>query len=552
MKRDRAVLVCLLVAVGVAVVLAVWPVSPAPLSRPTAAPRLSFDDGPIGGREQAPEPTSEAAGAGSDVAGERVPVGPRTLFGSVRNRLGEPVGGALLVLDLNPDSSSVVAQLDPLRTRSMADGSYRVGLPAVSATRPAIAPLSRVTISARGYATRSLTRPPLEQGPRAVLDVVLDDQGGIRGLVLGPDGPVSDASVSVYRTRPENERRPLAYGRTDLDGRFSLPLPEVKGPLRLRARHPAQGETAEVVDGAAEIVLRLPGGGFIEGRVVDPQREPIQSFTVTAASGEDRWAGAVSQSFDSGRGEFRLGPVAPGERLVVAIAEGFQPANERKVNVVGGETVTGVELVLSPSGELTGRVLDASTRRPIEGALIAPAELRMEDLAASVGATTGSDGVYVLRALPGKRSSIQVTADGYRPYLGGGVDVRPGRKQKRDFDLTPLRPGEASTSELTGIGAVLAGHAEGVLISSLVDGGPASRSLKEGDLLLEIDGRRTAGMNLGDAANLIRGELGTDVQVLVRHGSGQTERLTLRRERVEMPERSPRRRRPDNLEGLHP
>ena len=372
------------------------------------------------------------------------------------------------------------------------------------------------------------------------------DPDAYRGQVTSPEGPVAQAWVGLIRSG----RFPAGFTRTDSKGRFSLKAPEgsddaeAEGSLQLRASHSGYGEAVVDAHGPGEYTLALPGGGFLEGRVVDEDGEGLQTFAVAASpEGRGRF-GNETQSFDTRDGRFRLGPVAPGSHRITAASEGFQPSAPVVATVASGETTTGITLVLERSGEVHGRVTDASTGRPIEGALIVPTEWGASHLAESVGATTGADGRYVLRALPDKRSSIEVRAEGYRTLLGGGVQVARGQKIQRDFSLNPARRGETPGGELVGIGAVLEAAPDGVRLGHLVEGGPASAVLSTGDVLLQVDGRATRGMDMGDVANAIRGELGSSVTLLVRRAGGtEPEKVVLERARVNMPDRNHRGRR---------
>ena len=52
--------------------------------------------------------------------------------------------------------------------------------------------------------------------------------------------------------------------------------------------------------------------------------------------------------------------------------------------------------------------------------------------------------------------------------------------------------------------------------------------IKPLDVILEIDGESTSGMELFEAINLIRGQQGTSVRLLVRrHKTGETEELEI-------------------------
>jgi hypothetical protein len=512
MKRSAFALaaVVLLLALAGLVYLVVTPAS-APRAA-DAGPRAAAPAPPDAGAAppEAPPPASAAA---------RPVDAPRSLFGVVTNRAGEPIAGATVRL---------VAEKTPDRiVRTAADGRFTVDRLPARATR--------LEVSARGYTPRAFDRPAFPAAPRARWDVVLDPAAGVHGVVLANGEPAAGARVLVF---PRDGVRvpPLAAAVSDGSGRFALD-PQRPGPYRLTAVHGQHGTAAQEVAGPGEVTLHLPGGGFIEGRVVDPEGDPVQSFTVSASALARGHGGPPAQSFESGDGAFRLGPVAPGVHVVWAVAEGYQPGERKRVQVMPGETSGGVVLKLQRSATLTGRVTDAVTRRPIAGAWVVPAEWDSGALAESVGAMTDADGRYTLRALPGLRTSIDVRADGYRPLLGGGVQGAPGGTVVRDFSLSPQPRDEVPASELTGIGAVLGPHPSGVRLQSIIEGGPASAALNEGDVVVMVGGEKIGPRDMGKAAQAIRGEIGTDVELWVlRDGQGEPERVVLRRDRVVLPE----------------
>ena len=492
--------------------------TPAPEAQPRLAARAAAPD--RAPEDLAPQPTPTAP------ASRAAPLRHRAVEGVVTDGDEVPLVGVSVRLVLAaPEGRERTVEHT---TRTDAAGHYDL---AEATARP-----ERLEFSAPGYEPRVFERPEFPQVPRVRWDATLTAEANIHGIVLGPEGPVSGAVLGLWVTEA---RTVSTVAQSDESGRFALAVPDGPAPYTLKARHSAQGEASLSVPGPGEFTVRLPGGGYIEGHVVDTARDPIQAFAVSAEPQQRRMmAQSVAQSFDSGDGAFRLGPVGAGRYSVRAAAEGFQPGEPRSVEVEAGQTLTDVTLVMKASGTLTGRVTDARTRAPIDGALVVPAEWSNGDLAESVGAVTDSDGRYRLKALPGKRSSINVSAEGYRPLLGGGLMVPPGKTATRDFALTSQRLDQRPVSELTGIGAVLAPRADGVAITQLVEGSPAARLLNAGDVVVSVDGRPTPGLPLGDVANAIRGELGTEVILLVkRDGQGNPERVVLRRERVTMPER---------------
>jgi len=517
-----------LVLLGLLVWLAVTPVEvEAPRPMAVTGARTEGDAPPTTDTSEAwaaaGEPKSRSSAAAVAPTPER-----NRLEGTVEDTEDEPIPGASVRVTV-----SVVGAAGPreLSARTDALGRYRVD--------DVRGDVVRVVFAAEGFTPKTLVRPALTGAPVARLDATLESDARIHGIVRGPEGPVAGAVLGLWLA---GGRAVTTVAQSDDGGRFALGLPNGDGPYTLKARHPSQGEASLTVEGPGEYVVELPGGGYVEGNVVDSDRDPVQVFAISAEPRARRMmARPVAQSFDAGNGAFRLGPLAAGAYALRAAAEGFQPGQPVEVEVEAGRVRSGVVLLMKASGTLVGRITDAATRRPIEGALIVPAEWNNGDLAESVGALTDAEGQYRLRALPGKRSSLTVSADGYRALLGGGVLVPPGRSVTRDFALTPQAAGQAPTTELTGIGAVLAPKAEGVAISQIVEGGPAANLLSAGDVIVSVDGKATVGLSLGDVANAIRGELGTEVTLMVRRGgNGEPERIVVRRERVRMPEHRPR------------
>lgn len=103
-----------------------------------------------------------------------------------------------------------------------------------------------------------------------------------------------------------------------------------------------------------------------------------------------------------------------------------------------------------------------------------------------------------------------------------------------------LPPGEfheENTSikgNLKGIGVQITEENNRLLISALYDGTPASKSgLKPHDCIVEIDGKSTAGMSIDDAANSIRGQEGTYVNIVVNR-FGEKKVFNIQREDIDI------------------
>jgi carboxyl-terminal processing protease len=75
-----------------------------------------------------------------------------------------------------------------------------------------------------------------------------------------------------------------------------------------------------------------------------------------------------------------------------------------------------------------------------------------------------------------------------------------------------------------------------VRVAEVLKESPALEAgLQTGDRILRIDGRSTQGMSPENAAQLLRGEVGSYVKVKIQRLSNQTQELTLRRERITIP-----------------
>lgn len=74
-------------------------------------------------------------------------------------------------------------------------------------------------------------------------------------------------------------------------------------------------------------------------------------------------------------------------------------------------------------------------------------------------------------------------------------------------------------------------------ISGVIDGSPAQEAnLRANDLIYEVDGSSTYGLNLTEAVALIKGPEGTEVEItLIREGESDYVKMTLTRRRVESP-----------------
>ncbi|MFN3200961.1 MAG: carboxypeptidase regulatory-like domain-containing protein [Bradymonadia bacterium] len=535
MHRARLILAAAATLAAVAVVWMLWAMQQDPPKRDTPRRKVAKTaPTPAPPVDEVADEAPEARPQPEPVVAPAVPK-TRTLVGTVTNTTDNtPIPGVTvrLVVEGKPHKT----------TLTNAAGEYTLkGVPG----RPDV-----LEFSATGYESETFEEPSFPKDPRVRWDVEMVPAPGLYGRVVvqGPAGtltPVSDAWVGVRRggtlsaTLDRMRRwRSEAATRTDFSGRFALDIDtetNETGLWSLEARHAQYGRVREVIEGAKEVTLVLPGGGYISGRVVDPEGDPVAEFSVSTSGLVYGVGGPKAQSFEAGTGAFRLGPLSEGKHTLWAVASGFQPGEVKGIEVKVNEETSGVVITLKPSMTLSGRITDFKTGRPVEGALVRPAEWQSRTLAESVSAYSDENGNYRLPSLPGPRTSIVVQAEGYREVLAGGVAGQPGDQLRRDFAMSPIEDEESPGSELTGIGAVLMRTREGIYIRELVDGGPAAELLNEGDVIVQVNDMDARSGDLTTIVQAIRGEVGTDVDLWVkREGAEEPERVTLTRARVVM------------------
>jgi hypothetical protein len=348
----------------------------------------------------------------------------------------------------------------------------------------------------------------------------------VTGLVLDPDGkPMARAFVGC------DDRDQMLATATDEEGRFTLAA-GAAGCFAI-ASH-ADFMPAERVQLAAgrAVTLRLRRGGVIEGVVVDEHDAPVTSYQLAiesylGTSDNPPTIGLVKAVQDP-RGAFRWESLAPGSYVLGASAPGRPPGRSRSVDVEIDRTTHHVRIVIAPGATLSGRIIDADTRKPVAGAVIALDMGSMSGFGAVSPGRSDESGAYALAGVPDGPFSIRITHGRYRSRIVPGITTRGGAGAQQDVELHLFTDG-GPTDELAGIGATLAQTPRGVKIVALIPGGPAlGAGLQVGDTFARVDGVDVAGLPVGDCIQRLRGAEGSIVNVKVDRG-GKTVEVTMTR-----------------------
>jgi Carboxypeptidase regulatory-like domain/PDZ domain len=374
---------------------------------------------------------------------------------------------------------------------------------------------------------------PVRVGPRPAENKPASTAvgGEVTGMVLDPDGkPVNQASVGC------DDRDQTLITNTGPDGRFRLP-PEASGCLAV-AHHPdfTPAERMAIVAGQPN-VFHLKASGGIAGVVVDEKGNPlspyilgVESFAGTGEAAETVPPTGQPRTFQDAKGAFLWEGLMPGKYVLTASADGRPPTRSSQIEVEAGRVTRHVRIVLPRGSVLSGKIIDAETRKPVAGAVVALDAMTQSGANAINPSRSDENGVYTLDGAPPGPFSIRVAHEKYRTRTVSGLTTRGGAPSTQDVELTPRGDGGAN-DEMAGIGAILVPQPKGVIISFALPGGPADGAgLRVGDMIQKIDGLDAQGLTMSDCIQRLRGPEGSRVLVAVaREGEGTVEVLITRK-----------------------
>jgi hypothetical protein len=349
---------------------------------------------------------------GEIVRGITITLSPADEFeGKVVDPANNPVAGAsITVLGGGAGANTLVPLKDQYRSDS--NGIFRFVAPqdaVLEATHEGFARgRARIDYSAR--LSRSLT---IRLRPQTAAQLAID------GTVVDRDGSPAEGALVSARLQGKPGEVP-ATSHADVAGRFQL-VDLLPGVWILSAsRADSAPAVVEVAAGTKGVLLRLPRGGELVGRVKEKRTgAPVAPFTVLVYAKEMR-----SISFVDPSGEYHFSDLAPGPAVVSVVAPGYAPAAEARVTVPqAGGGAARADFELSSGGRLSGLVLEQKTGKAIAGA-----QVEVEGTPPSLGipirneTKTDGEGQFSLAGLAEHNSGIQVSAPGYHARI---VSVPP-------------------------------------------------------------------------------------------------------------------------------
>jgi hypothetical protein len=315
--------------------------------------------------------------------------------------------------------------------------------------------------------------------------------------------------------------RANAFAISEPDGSFRLGgLDRDEYGLLAEAQGRAQQSKSHVFAGAREVVVTMPVGELIAGRVVASDGTPVPAFTLLAYRRNGAARGLIeAKSFVDPNGKFEL-HVEKADYELIASATGWAPspatlASAPSQNVVvkvsAGATLVGT--VVSGADGSSVRYARVMREAASGGASAAPA---------NAGTVTREDGSFVLTGIPPGSVSITIAADSFDRKIEAGMTANDGDQLGPiAITLTPLVPGATPKLELVGIGVALTADGDDLLVQNVIaHSGAQAAGIIAGDRIVAVDGASVTDLGLEGAIARVRGVVNTTVAISLKRGDG--------------------------------
>jgi C-terminal processing protease CtpA/Prc len=131
--------------------------------------------------------------------------------------------------------------------------------------------------------------------------------------------------------------------------------------------------------------------------------------------------------------------------------------------------------------------------------------------------TTNAAGLFQLGNVPDGPVSLRASADGFNSRIASTVSAA----SPIDFLLTPIPLDAGRKTELVGIGAVMRGRGQALVLGEVFPGGGAAAAgLAPGDQIVSVDGTPVAQLGFAISIVAIRGLADTTVVLGVVSAGG--------------------------------
>jgi uncharacterized GH25 family protein len=336
-----------------------------------------------------------------------------------------------------------------------------------------------------GYSAKSVRGTKVDSSTKPI-EVVLDPGVEITGRITRAGAGVEGVNVRAM------SQDGFAGAVSGPDGAFRI-TDLTPGQMMLNVAKPDSfiQEMRSVTAPTRDLVIEVPGGGRITGRVLDKNsHQPVTSFmagvtTSRSGGGMVMMMPPMQKQFTSDDGSFVLEGIKPGMTQVVVNAPGYTTARVPNIEVEDGKTAPDVEVDVETGAKLTGRVTGP------DGSPLAGVSVRNDPMgggsrvmrfdANDNSATTDPNGEYTMDALEPGEKTLSFNRSGYIAQQKT-VTIAGGKDARLDVQMsTGIR---ATGFVVTDSGAPVA-DATVMASSGTPDGGRSGRSDSNGAFTIE-------------------------------------------------------------------
>jgi uncharacterized GH25 family protein len=273
-----------------------------------------------------------------------------------------------------------------------------------------------VVFKREGFSTRTLRAQTVNATSRPV-EVTLEPGVEIAGRVVRSGVGVEGVNVNAM-----SEDGP-ASTVTASDGSFTLTdLSPGQMMLSVNKMDAFIQQVRPITAPARDVVVELPAGGRIAGRVVDKSsHSPVTAFqagisNVRSGGGMVVAMPPMLKSFTSDDGSFTLENVPPGPTQLVVSAPGYSTTRISSLNVEDGKALAEIEVAMDSGVKLTGRVTGPDGS-PLSGVSIREAGMNAGPARMMPGmegsGTTDPSGEYTIEAIEAGEKTFSFSRQGY-------------------------------------------------------------------------------------------------------------------------------------------
>lgn len=221
---------------------------------------------------------------------------------------------------------------------------------------------------------------------------------------------------------------------TDVNGNYVI-AKVARGPQSVLVHFPGYDEYAASFEATAEARcqhdIKLFKAASISGQVLDSANNPIEGVSlystyseVVVFSNQATQGDPAARSAADGTFVIHNLPVNRGLQLVARHPD-YVDARQENLVLKPGESMTGIQLMMSHGGSITGSVAD-TTRQAVVGASLTARPIRPAGTPLPA-VTSGSDGAFIINNTPPGTYEIEATAPGYVNTVNSNIkDVTTG------------------------------------------------------------------------------------------------------------------------------